>query len=132
MRSALQAVTLAPEQTRRDRVEGPDPEATRCLSEEVRDPLTHHPGGLVGKRHGEDPLGPLALLLDETGDPSRQNTCLARPRTGEDQERTGPVLDRVPLLGVESQARHASVPASGREIAKLAPVSVGSRLMEPL
>ena len=113
-------------------MEGPDPEPPRRLPEQVRDPLTHHPGGLVGERHGEDPLRPLTLLLDEAGDSRREDARLARPCTRQDQERARAVIDRVPLFGVEGQARHAPDPASGREIAKLAPVSVGSRLIEPL
>src|SRR5262249_17810928 len=53
-------------------------------------------GGLVGEGDGEDAAGPYALL-QQPGDPSRDDTCLAAAGAGENEQRPLEVRHRFAL-----------------------------------
>ena len=62
-----------------------------------------HPGrGLLGERHREDLVRLGGARRDEVDDTRGQHVGLARPRAGDDEERTGAVLDRATLLAGEA------------------------------
>ena len=72
---------------------------TRCS-----DPLAHLGGGLVGERDGEDPRR-VRALVDQVGDAVGEHPRLAGSGTGDDEQRTVAVHDRVELIGVETGHR---------------------------
>jgi hypothetical protein len=94
---------LPAEQSRRERVEGADPEARRIPTEQPADPLLHLPRGLVGERHREDPIRRHALSVDQMGDPGGEDARLPRPRAGEHQQGSVDVLHGLPLRRVEGE-----------------------------
>jgi hypothetical protein len=61
-----------------------------------KDPLTHLLGGLVGKGDGADLRRPDARS-NQGGDPAGNHAGFAAARTGQHQQRTVPMSDRLPL-----------------------------------
>lgn len=101
--------------------EDPDAERMESRDEGFESPLgsgksgqaiLHFAGGLVGERHGEDPVGRCSGP-DQFGDAIGDDTGLARPGACEDQQRTGAVLDGGFLAWV--QTGHSGSEAGGAE-----------------
>ena len=87
-RSAADVVCGSPQDSRTYRVERPAPHSLWLFAKESRDPLTHFAGSLVGERNRKDARRINAVVLDEAGDASGEDTRLARARTGQDEHRT--------------------------------------------
>ena len=87
------------------RVEGRDPHLLGHGSDQPGHPALHLVGGLVGERDGEDLERRDVVVADQMGDPVGQNPGLARPGTGDDEQRTRVVGDRLPLHRIEALER---------------------------
>ncbi len=74
------------QQAMADAVKGPDPQSVRTQIQQSPDPATHFAGGLVGKRHRQQPHGRDVMDLDQPGDPVHQHPRLARPGPGQHQQ----------------------------------------------
>jgi len=109
VRPEAQQGRLAPQQARRQRVEGPDPQAARVGAEQRGHPRAHLPGRLVGERDGENARRRDAPLADEVRDPGRQHARLARARPGEHEERAAGMADGGILGGIQGKG-HECVP----------------------
>jgi hypothetical protein len=85
--------------------------------------LAHFLGGLIGKRHGEELLREDATCPNKEGDAVRNDPRFARPRTGENQERTVTVLHGFLLWRVELPVKNCChVPESSIGPASMAGV----------
>ena len=129
---------LATEQTGRQRVKRADPEPGRIAGEQSADPVLHLARGLVGEGHREDAIGRDAVPVDQVGDAGGEHARLARPRAGQDQDRSVHVVHGLLLGRIERALElgrrgidHAADCASGIRITKLAPLSVGSSVRVP-
>ena len=90
------------QQARAEAVEGAHPHAGGAPAlEQLLGPLLHLGGGLVGEGDRQDLLRRDTALTDEVRDAAGQRAGLARPGTGDDQQRTIPVAGGFALLGVQ-------------------------------
>jgi hypothetical protein len=77
------------------------------LARDAFDPLCHRGRRAPRKRHQQNPAG-VRTLNDQVGDAMGEGVGLAGTRSRDDEQRRrrqssrGPVLDRTPLLGIES------------------------------
>src|SRR5690606_24697543 len=123
-------LTEAPQDSRRDRVEGAGPDLRdiaarqgRVLRAEICDRLAHLAGRLVGEGHRPDPPGRNSLS-QQRGHALREQARLAGPGPRENQKRPAAVLDTRTLARVEahgavisrlaeSQSRRAALKKGG-------------------
>ena len=131
-----EALGFPPEQSRRERVEGPDPESTGIACQELADPALHLACGLVGERHREDALRRDAVRIDQVRDARREHPGLAGSGAGDHQDRSMHVLRGFSLRGIEAAKQvdfggHAAAAASGNRIRKVVPRDVGSSVSVP-
>ena len=84
------------------RVEGAHGHLPAGLPDEPQDALAHLVGGLVGERDRQDLPRPHALDAHQVGDPMGEHARLARPGTGQDEQRPVRGGDRACLLRVET------------------------------
>jgi hypothetical protein len=70
-------------------------------ADERADPVLHLVGGLVRERDGEDLERADAPVLDQVGDPGREDLGLAAAGAGDDQQRAVGVGGGLALDGVE-------------------------------
>ena len=82
---------------RAGRVEGHHPHRAHATPDQQPDTLTHLLGGLVREGDREDLVRLRGAGREQIRDPVGQDPGLARPGTGEDQERPAGVGDRVTL-----------------------------------
>ena len=106
-----QLVGVAPQDAHAGGVERRHPHLLRHGPDEGADAVLHLVGGLVGERDRQDLEGADPLLLDEVGDAMGEDPGLARPGTGDDEQRPLGVGDRVGLHWVEPGQQ--VVPAGG-------------------
>jgi hypothetical protein len=96
------------------RVERGHPHQPRPRADQLGHPLLHLTGGLVGERDRDDLAGVHVALAQQVGDPMRQHTGLARPGTGDDQQRRPGMRDGVTLRSVEPGEQRLGVEPAGR------------------
>ena len=78
------------------------------------DPLAHLGGGLVGERDREDLTRPRPPRGQQVADAVREDPRLARAGSGDDEQRSAVVQDRLALLGVQPvDAERRPWPADG-------------------
>ena len=63
--------------------------------------LLHLGGGALGESHGKNLVGLRRTGCDQVDDPRGEHMGLAGARTGDDEERSGAMLDRDALLGLQ-------------------------------
>ena len=85
-----------------DRMEGSHPDRAGGQIEEMLDPAAHLAGGLIRKRHGQDFSRLGSPLLDQPGNPVRQDPRLAAARASKDQQRAIAGRDGSALRRIES------------------------------
>ncbi len=86
---------------RRQRMERAGHHVPTAFTDEADDPFAQFRGGPVGERDGQDPPRGHVLDADEVRDAMGQHARLARPGTGQDQQRAVRRRDGTRLLGVE-------------------------------
>ena len=79
-------------------MEGADPHPRGVGPEHPGDARLHLARGLVGERHREDAVGRHTVMLDQVGDAGRQHPGLARPRAGQDEDRSLEMLHGLALV----------------------------------
>ena len=84
-----------------ERVEGRDGRTHEAVGHQPVDARLHLGGGLVGEGERQDLFGARALGRDQPCDPSRDHLGLAGSGAGDDQQRTGGMLDGFALFVVE-------------------------------
>ncbi len=84
-----------------DGVEGAHPDTGGAQPQQLLDSRPHLAGRLVGERHGQDLAGSSAALLDQPGDPVREDSGLAAAGAGKDQQRPIARRHRGALRGIE-------------------------------
>ena len=75
--------------------------AARRVTDELLDPMAHLLGSLVGERDGKHLIGTRQALPNHVCDPEGDDACLARPGTGQDQQRAFGVEDGFALGGIQ-------------------------------
>jgi len=88
-------------------------------AQQFADPFGHLPGSFVGKGHRQDILGAHTQIVDQVRDAMGDDAGLARPGSGQDQERSlaveyGAFLGRVEVLN-EVHTLCFSLPDHGRQ-----------------
>ncbi len=101
-----------------ERMKGRDRRVREAVRRELVDTEGHLVGRLVGERQGEDLRGTRPAGRDQPGDPPGDDLGLARPRSGDDEERTLAVGDRPSLIRVEpaEQCRDTAIRLLGRGV----------------
>ena len=65
-------------------MESSHPVERHVAAQQLLDSLLHLAGGLVGERHGEDPVRLHVVVRNQVGDLVRDGTGLSRTRTRQD------------------------------------------------
>ena len=78
-----------------------DPHLSAVGAEQRLDARPHLLRGFVGESDGEDTVGLCESVADEVRNAMRDDTRLARPRAGQNQQRTLGLENSLALFGIE-------------------------------